>query len=132
MAETDAYSQYRETQIMTASQGKLVVLLYEGAIRFIDAATTGLDNKKYDVVNTNLLRAQDILTELAIARADKVRAETSLLIVPFGEPRSRQPQPCELSDAYMYNNFNNTLRDNPDTAERSRILAALKPFNKRR
>lgn len=67
MAETDAYSQYRETQIMTASQGKLVVLLYEGAIRFIDAALVGLDTKKYDLVNNNLLRAQDILTELALS-----------------------------------------------------------------
>lgn len=67
MAETDAYSQYRETQIMTASQGKLVVLLYEGAIRFMDAATAGLDNKKFDAVNNNLLRAQDILTELALS-----------------------------------------------------------------
>jgi len=67
VAETDAYSQYRETQIMTASQGKLVVLLYEGAIRFMDAATAGLESKKYDAVNNNLLRAQDILTELALS-----------------------------------------------------------------
>ena len=67
MAETDAYSQYRETQIMTASQGKLVVLLYEGAIKFIDAALGALEKKNYENVNNSLLRAQDILTELALS-----------------------------------------------------------------
>ena len=67
MAETNVHSQYRETQIMTASQGKLIVLLYEGTIRFIDAALAALKDKKLDVVNNNLLRAQDIVTELALS-----------------------------------------------------------------
>jgi len=67
MAELDAHSHYRETQIMTASQGKLVVLLYEGTIRFIDNALTALKDKKLDAVNNNLLRAQDIVTELALS-----------------------------------------------------------------
>jgi len=52
---------------MTASQGKLVVLLYEGTIRFIDNALAALNDKKLDVVNNNLLRAQDIVTELALS-----------------------------------------------------------------
>jgi len=63
----DVHSQYRETQIMTASQGKLVVLLYEGTIRFIDSALAALKEKKLDAVNNNLLRAQDIVTELALS-----------------------------------------------------------------
>ncbi|MDR2733061.1 MAG: flagellar export chaperone FliS [Spirochaetota bacterium] len=63
----DVHSQYRETQIMTASQGKLVVLLYEGTIRFIDNALAALKEKKLDAVNNNLLRAQDIVTELALS-----------------------------------------------------------------
>jgi len=67
MAEVDVHSQYRETQIMTASQGKLIVLLYEGTIRFIDNALAALRDKKLDAVNNNLLRAQDIVTELALS-----------------------------------------------------------------
>lgn len=67
MPAKDPYSHYKETQIMTASQGKLIVLLYEGAIKFIDTAVRGLDEKKYDTVNNNLVRAQDIVTELALS-----------------------------------------------------------------
>lgn len=67
MAERDAYSQYRETQIMTASQGRLVVMLYEGALRFIDNALAGIEAGKLDQVNSALLRAQDIITELALS-----------------------------------------------------------------
>ena len=52
---------------MTASQGKLIVLLYEGAVRFLDAALTALDKKDFEKVNTALLRAQDIITELALS-----------------------------------------------------------------
>ena len=63
----DVHSQYRETQIMTASQGKLIVLLYEGTIRFIDNALAALKDKKLDAANNNLLRAQDIVTELALS-----------------------------------------------------------------
>lgn len=67
MAEKNPYSQYRETQIMTASQGKLIVLLYEGAVRFLEAALTAMDKKDFEKVNNSLLRAQDIITELALS-----------------------------------------------------------------
>ena len=67
MPDRDAYSHYKETQIMTASQGKLIVLMYEGAIKFIESAANSLDAKKLDVVNNNLIKAQDIITELAIS-----------------------------------------------------------------
>ena len=52
---------------MTASQGKLIVLLYEGAVRFLDAALVALDKKEFEKVNSSLLRAQDIITELALS-----------------------------------------------------------------
>ncbi len=62
-----AYDQYKETQIMTASQGQLIVMLYEGAIRFIDSAMQALDDQKLDACNNHLIRAQDIITELALS-----------------------------------------------------------------
>ena len=52
---------------MTASPGKLIVLLYEGAVRFINSAINALDEKKLDVCNNSLIRAQDIITELALS-----------------------------------------------------------------
>jgi flagellar protein FliS len=65
--QEDRIAHYRETQIKTASQGKLVVILYDGLLRFIDLALENLPKKKYDLVNNNIIRAQDILSELSIA-----------------------------------------------------------------
>jgi flagellar protein FliS len=67
LAEKNPYNHYKETQIMTASPGKLIVLLYEGAVRFINAAINALDEKKLDVCNNSLIRTQDIITELALS-----------------------------------------------------------------
>ena len=65
--DRERISSYRETQIKTASKGTLVVLLYDGLIRFIDIAIENLPRKKFDIVNENILKAQDILSELILA-----------------------------------------------------------------
>jgi flagellar protein FliS len=67
MMENESIHHYRETQIKTASRGKLVVLLYDGLIRFLDIALENLPHKRYDVVNANILKAQDIISELIMA-----------------------------------------------------------------
>jgi len=58
---------YRETQIKTASKGKLIVILYDGLLCFLDIALENIPKKKYDVVNNNILKAQDIITELIMS-----------------------------------------------------------------
>ena len=65
--DKERISSYRETQIKTASKGKLVVLLYDGLIRFLDIALENLPKKRYDLVNENLLKAQDIISELMMS-----------------------------------------------------------------
>ncbi len=58
---------YRETSIKTAGQGKLIVLLYDEAIKQIDRAISVLDSgsREYDKVNSSIIRAQEIITELS-------------------------------------------------------------------
>ena len=63
----DASSQYRETQVKTANQGKLIVMLYDGAIKFLKIALDNLPKKKYDTVNNNIIKSQDIITELMLS-----------------------------------------------------------------
>jgi flagellar protein FliS len=60
---------YRETKIKTASQGKLIVMLYDEAIRQLDIASDNLqkNQQKLDLVNNAILKAQDILTELMVS-----------------------------------------------------------------
>jgi flagellar protein FliS len=62
----DPQSAYKEIQIKTANQIRLIVMLYDGAIRHIafalDAFREG--HRRYDAINNHLIAAQDILSEL--------------------------------------------------------------------
>ena len=57
---------YKETRVRTASQGRIIVMLYDEAIRQIDAAATALESqtRQLDVVHNAIVKAQDIVTEL--------------------------------------------------------------------
>jgi flagellar protein FliS len=61
------FEQYKETQVVTANQGKLIVMLYDGAIKFLNIALENLQPKTYDVVNNNIIKTQDIITELLLS-----------------------------------------------------------------
>ena len=58
---------YKDTEIQTADQGKLILMLYDGAIRFLNIAIENMTPRRYDVVNTNIIKAQDIVTELMLS-----------------------------------------------------------------
>lgn len=60
---------YKETKIKTSSPGKLIILLYEEAVRQLDTAVSVLDSgsKQFDKVNNSILRAQDMITELMVS-----------------------------------------------------------------
>ena len=62
--QAGAYGQYRRTQVETATPGQLVVLMYEGCIRFTQRGRMALEAQDFDASRTSLLRAQDILAEL--------------------------------------------------------------------
>lgn len=62
------YEEYQVNQVATANPKQLVIMLYEGAIRFLEEALQNIGNfRKYDVVNTKILRAQDIINELMVS-----------------------------------------------------------------
>lgn len=63
----NAASSYKQNEILTASKGKLIVMLYDGAIRFLQVAIDNMSPAHYDLVNTNILKAQDIVTELMLS-----------------------------------------------------------------
>ncbi|MCL2373727.1 MAG: flagellar export chaperone FliS [Treponema sp.] len=72
MAYTNAISSYRETRVKTASQGQLIIMLYEEAVRSLDRAIDllGMDagGKKnpsnIEKVSKSILKVQEIITEL--------------------------------------------------------------------
>ncbi len=68
MNRTDPWMRYRQVATQTASPGQLVLMLYEGAIGFLERAVHGfsLDDPTEcnQTIGNNILRAQAILEEL--------------------------------------------------------------------
>ena len=58
------YQKYKNMQVETASQEKLLIMLYNGAIKFTKQAKTGITKEDYELVNNSLGRVQAIITEL--------------------------------------------------------------------
>lgn len=58
---------YKTNEISTVSQTRLIVMLYDGAIRFLNIAADNMTPRKYDLVNNNIIKAQDIITELMLS-----------------------------------------------------------------
>jgi flagellar secretion chaperone FliS len=69
MQRNNPWQSYRKVATQTASPGQLVLMLYEGAIRFSEQALAGFDHKKdplafNQTIHNNLQRAQAIISEL--------------------------------------------------------------------
>ena len=75
LAYTNAISTYRETRVKTASQGQLVIMLYDEAVRRLDRAlellaenTGGRKNPgNIEKISKSILKAQEIITELSVS-----------------------------------------------------------------
>lgn len=57
-------NKYREVTINTASQGKLIIMLFDGAIKRAEEAIRYIETNNIEFVHKNLIRAQEIITEL--------------------------------------------------------------------
>jgi flagellar protein FliS len=66
---TNPVRSYRETQIKTATPAKLILMLYDGAIRQLNQAIEDMDDhhRRYDRISNCLVKAQDIVSELMIS-----------------------------------------------------------------
>jgi len=106
LTKNNPLNAYRETKIKTASQGQLVIMLYDEAVKQIDSAIQLLERKtkQLDRVNAALIRAQEVITELVV----------SLDFEKGGDIASN------LFSLYMY--FNQTLME----ANMSKDLQSLK------
>ena len=60
---------YRQTSVKTATQGRVIVMLYEEALRQIDIALDGIrsETRQLDRINNAIIKAQSIVTELMVS-----------------------------------------------------------------
>ncbi len=73
MAFGNPYAAYQTTAVKTASQGKLVVLLYQGAVRELSAAQKCFDTNgkipalEIEAFGKHVMKAQEIINELQVS-----------------------------------------------------------------
>lgn len=68
---------YKQNMVVTASPKELVVMLYEGCIKFLRLAELGLAENRMDLVNKNLIKAQNIVEELRLTLNMEVESEVA-------------------------------------------------------
>lgn len=64
MAVNNAYAQYNNNKVLTASPAELTLLLYEGTIKFCNIAMMGLEENNIQKTHDNIKKAQAIIEEL--------------------------------------------------------------------
>lgn len=64
MALPNPYYQYKQQQVNTASQDKLLLMLFDGAIRFCNQAICEIECKENESAHQLVIKAQNILLEL--------------------------------------------------------------------
>jgi len=71
MPALNPWKSYHQTATLTAPPGQIILMLYDGAIRFLERAAVGFELKDPAelnmAVNNNLQRARDIIRELDCA-----------------------------------------------------------------
>jgi len=62
------WDSYRKVATQTATPGQLVLMLYDGTLKFLDKALTGFDHQDprlfNQTINNNIVRAQAIIHEM--------------------------------------------------------------------
>ncbi len=61
MALPNAYAQYNNSKILTASPAELTLMLYEGAIKFCNIAVVAIEQKDIEKAHINIVKAQKII-----------------------------------------------------------------------
>jgi len=63
-AQAQAYDYYRKASIETVSSEKLLIMLYDGAIRFLGNAQKAIDDKDVEKAHNQIVKVEDIIIEL--------------------------------------------------------------------
>lgn len=60
----NAYAQYNNSKVLTASPAELTLMLYEGAIKFCNVAIVAIEEKDIPKAHNNIVKVQKIIDHL--------------------------------------------------------------------
>lgn len=64
MPNANAYANYKQASVETASPERLLLMLFDGGIKFLNLGKIAVEQKDYSAAHNNLIKVQDILFEL--------------------------------------------------------------------
>lgn len=65
--ENSQAANYLKSQIETASPTALILMLYDGALKFLKRARIGFSEMDFEIINNSLVRTQAIVSELMLS-----------------------------------------------------------------
>lgn len=63
MALPNAYAQYNNSKVLTASPAELTLMLYDGAIKFCNIAIMGIEQNDINKAHVNIKKVERIIEE---------------------------------------------------------------------
>ena len=62
----NAYAQYNNNKVLTATPAELTLMLYDGAIKFCNIAIMAIEQKDVEKAYVNIMKTKNIITEFII------------------------------------------------------------------
>lgn len=78
MALNNAYTQYKENSIFTASPEELTLMLYNGLVKYIMLAQKGIEEGNIQKAHDSIIRAEEIIIEFQSTLDQKYEVAKSL------------------------------------------------------
>jgi flagellar protein FliS len=63
MVQKNAYAVYNNNKVLTASPAELTLMLYDGAIKFVNIAIVAIEKKEIEKAHNNIVKAKNIIME---------------------------------------------------------------------
>jgi flagellar protein FliS len=63
MIQKNAYAAYNNNRILTATPAELTLMLYDGAIKFVNMAVVAIEKKDIEGAHNNIVKAKNIIME---------------------------------------------------------------------
>ncbi|KSU59835.1 flagellar protein FliS [[Bacillus] enclensis] len=79
MAINNPYAAYQNNSVSTASPGELTLMLYNGSLKFIHIAKKAIEEKNIELKNTNIQKAQAIVSELMVTLNTNLEISQNLM-----------------------------------------------------
>lgn len=63
MYNSQGYTAYNNSKVLTASPAELTLMLYDGAIKFCNIGILSIEKKDIEKIHINIIKTQKIITE---------------------------------------------------------------------